>query len=274
MNVLVFGGGGWVGRALVEALRRAGRRVVAPTSRDIDVAHADAVAHAFADVRPDAVVNAAAANTGTSDESSLDRVNVVGARNVAAAAARVGARLVHVSTDLVLDGRSPPYRDDAPANPVNAYGRSKAAGESAVLAACPHAVVVRAPHVYDPSMPDPFLRTCIEKLGRGEPCRLFVDEIRCPVARPALAAALAELASIDVSGTLNVAGAEALSRFDYGTLLLEHFRAPNRGRVERARAADLASPRPLDLTLDVSMARTLLATPLLGVRETLHAPAT
>jgi dTDP-4-dehydrorhamnose reductase len=197
-------------------------------------------------------------------------VNVDGARHVAAAATRTGARLVHVSTDLVLDGRSPPYRDDAPTSAVNAYGRSKAAGEGAVLAACPRAVVVRASHVYDPSTPDAFLRGCIEKLRDGAPCRLFVDEVRCPIARPMLAAALTELVALDLSGTLNVAGAEPLSRFDYGTLLLDHFRVPNRERVEKARAADLVEPRPLDLTLDVSKARALLATPLRGVRETLR----
>jgi dTDP-4-dehydrorhamnose reductase len=280
MRVLVFGGGGWVGRALVDALRRAGHDVAAPSSRDVNVADGNAVGRAFDETKPAAVVNAAAAQAGATDARLLVAVNVDGARHVAKSAARFGARLVHVSTDLVLDGRSPPYRDDAPTNPVNAYGRSKAAGESAVLAACPRAVVVRASHVYDPSTPDAFLRGCIEKLRDGAPCRLFVDEIRCPIARPTLAAALTELASGDgpqmfavFGGTLNVAGAEALSRFDYGTLLLDHFRVPNRDRVEKARAADLVEPRPLDLTLDVSKARALLATPLSGVRETLAANA-
>ena len=83
-------------------------------------------------------------------------------------------------------------------------------------------------------------------------------------------AALVELASLRVTGTLNVAGTEPLSRHDFGVLLLEHFGVTERGRVERARAADLAEPRPRDLTLDVSKARSLLATRLPGVRETLR----
>jgi len=273
MRVLVFGGGGWVGAALVVALRRAGHDVAAPTSRETNVADACSTDEAFTAALPDAVVNAAAANTGTVDEAALHPVNVVGAWHVACAAERIAARLVHVSTDLVLDGRAPPYRDDAPAEPVNAYGRSKAAGENAVLAACPRAVVVRASHVYDPTTPDAFLRGCIEKLARGEACRLFIDEIRCPIARPTLAAALTELVALDVAGTLNVAGSEALSRFDYGTLLLDWFDVPRRERIATARAAEFASPRPLDLTLDVSKARSLLATPLLGVRRTLAARA-
>jgi dTDP-4-dehydrorhamnose reductase len=273
MRVLVFGGRGWIGRALVPALRRRGHVVEAPRHGDCDVADARAVERAFDATRAQAVVNAAAANSGERDEALLGAVNVDGARNVAAAAAERGARLVHVSTDIVLDGLSPPYRDDATANPVNAYGRSKAKGEREVMAACPSAAIVRASHVYDPGTPDPATRGFAERLARGEPCKMFTDEIRCPIARRTLASALAELVTLDVAGTLNVAGAEALSRFDYGTLLLDWFRVPGRERAERARAADLADPRPLDVTLDVSKAMALLATPLRGVRATLERAA-
>jgi dTDP-4-dehydrorhamnose reductase len=270
MRVLVLGGHGWIGRALVPALRRRGHVVLAPRRAECDIADARAVQRTLSASRARGVVNAAAANSGERDEGLLAAVNVEGARNVASAAAKAGARLVHVSTDLVLDGRAPPYRDDAPARPVNAYGRSKAAGERAVREACPSAVPVRASHVYDLRTPDPSLHGFAERLARGEPCRLFTDEVRCPIERRALASALAELVETDVAGTLNVAGAEPISRFEYGTLLLEWFRVPGRERVERALAAGLADPRPLDLTLDVSKARALLATPLLGVRATLE----
>lgn len=271
MRVLVFGGRGWVGQALVSALRRAGHEPVAPRSEECDVSDARDVARVFAEAGPDAVVNSAAANTSTKDDAVLVRVNAHGAEVVAEAAFKSKARLVHVSTDLVLDGRNPPYADDAPTSPVTRYGRSKAQGEAAVAAACPAAVIVRASHVYDLTAPDASLRGFIERLAKGEPCPLFVDEIRCPIARPALAAALTELVALDVVGTLNVAGREPLSRYDYGVLLLEWFRVPRRTRVVKARAADLADPRPLDLTLDTSNARALLATPLLGVHETLAA---
>ncbi len=271
VSVLVFGGRGWVGQSLVPALQRAGHEVIAPRHDACDISDSTDVARVFTESKPAAVVNAAAANTAIADEAALRAVNVDGARNVAAAARKAKARLVHVSTDLVLDGRHPPYADDAKTCPVNAYGRSKAAGEEMVLTACPGAVVVRSSHVYDPAAPDPSLRGFIEMLRTGAPCRLFTDEIRCPIARPALAAALAELVALDVAGTLNVAGTEPLSRFDYGTLLLDFFRVPKRRNVEEALAAGLTPPRPLDLTLDVSKARKLLATPLRGVRETLQA---
>src|SRR5262249_47315650 len=82
---------------------------------------------------------------------------------------------------------------------------------------------------------------------------------------------LAELVDLDVEGTLNVAGTEPMSRYDYGMLLLEHFRVAKRKDVQPTSARDMRVPRPLDLTLDVSKARALLETPLVGVRDALAA---
>src|SRR5438128_1406112 len=126
-RVLLFGATGWIGQAVIPALRSAGHDVIAPRHEACDISDAAEVRGLFGESKPDAVSNCAAANTPVKDEALLRAVNVNGAQNVAAAAANAKARLVHVSTDLVLDGRSPPYRDDAPANPVTAYGRSKAA---------------------------------------------------------------------------------------------------------------------------------------------------
>ena len=196
-------------------------------------------------------------------------VTARGARNVAFATAKAGARLVHVSTDQVLDGLAPPYFDDAAARPLNAYGRSKAQGEAAVLEAHTGAVAVRTSLVFDPAVADPATCGFIERLGRGEACGLYTDEIRSPIARGTLASALVELLGLDVRGTLNVAGTEPLSRYDYHVLLLRHFRVRGRSRVRRARAAMAQELRPLDLTLAVSYAASLLATPLRGVRDEL-----
>jgi dTDP-4-dehydrorhamnose reductase len=202
----------------------------------------------------------------------MERINVAGAGLVAALARDAGARLVHMSSDAVLDGRSAPYGDDAPPCAVTAYGRSKAAGEAAVRAANPGALVVRTSLLFDPAAPERFTRTVIEGLARSEAATLYTDEIRCPISRTALASALAELLERDdVRGTLNVAGTQPLSRFDFGMRLLRRFGATRLELVRAARAADLAEPRALDLTLDVSRARSLLRTPLRGVDEELAA---
>jgi dTDP-4-dehydrorhamnose reductase len=199
-------------------------------------------------------------------------VNETGAAHVAEAAAAAGARLVHMSSDLVLDGRSAPYTDDAEAAPLDPYGASKAAGERAVLAAHPSPLVLRTSLVVDPYVPDRLSRSCLERMARGERVTLFTDEIRCPIARGTLARALVELAASAASGRLNVAGADAVSRHELGLLLLPRFGARDLSLVRAASAAEHPEPRPRDLRLDTSRARALLRTPLRGIREELSVP--
>lgn len=268
-RVLVLGGSGWLGTAVVPAFA-ARFETAAPRHGEVDVADEAAVARAIDAHGAGTVVNLAACNAGAPDE--LHRVNALGAGCVARAARTRGARLVHMSTDLVLDGREAPYGDDAPARPVNAYGRSKAAGETAVRAEDAGALVLRTSLVFDAAAPDRFTRSVLERLARGEPAALFVDEVRCPIARTRLADVLAELVERpDVSGTLNVAGTQALTRAAFAMRLLRRFGAARLDLVREARAADAPEPRPLDLTLDVSRARALLRTPLVGVDEELGA---
>jgi dTDP-4-dehydrorhamnose reductase len=271
-RVLVFGRSGWLGHALWARLQARGMEALGPSRAEADVrdaARVDAAVEAF---RPDLVVNLAATNPGAREET-FHAVNAEGARHVAAACARRGLRLVHVSTDALLDGRHAPYADDAPPRPLTAYGRSKAAGERAVLETLPGALCVRTSLLWDPDVMDRGTAGFAERLGAGAPCRLFTDEIRCPLDRATLARALLDLAVLPVAGTLNVAGREALSRHAFAVALLEHFVVPGRERVERARAADLEAaggpPRPRDLTLIVERAEAVLGYPLRAVREVL-----
>jgi len=274
--VLVLGGGGWAGAALVPLLRARGMHVAAPRSAELDVTDADAVHAAIGDLAPRAVMNLAAAQPG-SDAATLDAVNRLGAANVAEAAAGAGVRLVHVASDVVFDGRSAPYSEGAPVCPITDYGRSKAAGEAAVLSAHPAAVSVRTSLLWDPAAQDRGTAGFARRLAAGEPCRLFTDEIRCPLDRAALAECLSRLLDVPARGPLHVAGTEPLSRHEFATLLLEHFGVPGRDQVEAARAADLeaagAPPRPRDLRLDVRRAERLLDVRLPGVRELLSGGA-
>lgn len=271
LRVLVLGGHGWLGGPVVEELRRTAV-VEAPRSEDLDLRDAPAVLRSVRALRPDVVVNLAA-RMPPSARPEMDAVNVAGARSAAAAAAECGARLVHMSSDLVLDGRAAPYADDAPAAPLNDYGHSKAEGERAVLAAHPAALVLRTSLVVDPGVPDRFSRGCLERAARGEPFTLFEDEIRSAITRSTLARAVAELAVSETGGFLNVAGTEGISRHELGTLLLPRFGLRDLSLVRRGRASDHTEPRPLDLRLDVRRARSILRTPLRSIREELGGSA-
>ncbi|HEU4997979.1 MAG TPA: dTDP-4-dehydrorhamnose reductase [Lapillicoccus sp.] len=152
MRVVVAGAGGMLGRSLVATLEAAGHDVRPGTRPSVDI-------RSLADCRAaaqdaDVVVNAAAwtdVDGAEAAEAAAFAVNATGAANLAVAAREAGAGLVHVSTDYVFDGQATaPYREDAPLNPLGAYGRTKAAGEWAVRAEHPAPLLVRTAWLYGP----------------------------------------------------------------------------------------------------------------------------
>lgn len=151
---LVVGSNGQLGHDLMEVLPAAGHTCVGLDLPEVDITDADSVAAAMAEVRPDVVVNAAAytaVDAAEADEATALRVNGDGPAVLAAAvAATPGVRLVQISTDYVFDGTADsPYPEDAPVAPASAYGRTKAAGESAVLEALPdRGYIVRTAWLY------------------------------------------------------------------------------------------------------------------------------
>ena len=202
----------------------------------------------FERLRPDVVIH-------TAYRQDEDDVNTVGSANVARAAAAVGARLVHLSTDVVFDGRKgSPYVEGDPLSPVTGYGRAKAEAERRVAAAHPGALLVRTSLLYGGAEPSKH-----ELAARGAARTFFTNEIRSPVQVTDLAQALLELAELDVAGPLHVAGADDVSRAEFAELIAG---AP----VRTSRAPE---SRPLDCSLDSSRARALLRTRLRGVREVL-----
>ena len=150
---LVAGAGGMLGRDLVTVLRQRGEDVTGLARCELDVTDEAAVRGALRRHRPAVVVNCAAwtaVDDAEAHEDDAFRVNGRGAQNVAAACAAGGAALVHVSTDYVFggDGRRPYTEDDRP-GPRTAYGRTKLAGEQAVLGLLPGAgQVVRTAWLY------------------------------------------------------------------------------------------------------------------------------
>jgi dTDP-4-dehydrorhamnose reductase len=147
MRTLLLGGAGMLGTDL---RRTFGRKVEAPTSAELDIRDAAAVEAAAAGV--DVVVNAAAytrVDDAETHEELATEINAIGAENAARAAAAAGAQFVQLSTDYVFDGTADePYREDAPLEPLGAYGRSKAEGERRVMAAHPSPYILRTAWLY------------------------------------------------------------------------------------------------------------------------------
>ncbi|WP_421740928.1 dTDP-4-dehydrorhamnose reductase [Cellulomonas sp.] len=150
MRWSVVGAGGMLGQDLVAALQDAGADVTSLGRGTVDIGDVADTERALAGA--DVVVNCAAytaVDAAETDEPAAFAVNATGAANVARAACRVGARVVHVSTDYVFDGAAhTPYAEGAPLGPRSAYGRTKAAGEWAVRAEHPDHLLVRTAWLY------------------------------------------------------------------------------------------------------------------------------
>jgi dTDP-4-dehydrorhamnose reductase len=169
---LITGAGGMLGRDLLARLRRDGAQVTGLDRHDLDITDPAAVRDAFGRARPDVVVNCAAwtaVDAAEAHEEEALAVNGRGPAALAAASAAWGARLVQLSTDYVFDGAARrPYPEDAAPSPRSAYGRTKLAGEQAVLGSLPEsAYVVRTAWLYGAHGAN-FVRTMIN-LERQRP---------------------------------------------------------------------------------------------------------
>lgn len=195
MRVLVLGSSGQVAMALA-ALRAPGFEVVCAGRPALDLTVPSTIDAAIAAHAPDAIINAAAYTAVDRAESEPDAahaLNAAGAEAAARAARRAGCAFIHISTDYVFDGRKPsPYREDDATNPLSVYGQSKRAGELAVIAAHPDAIILRTSWVYAAHGAN-FVRTMLRLAGEGKDVRVVDDQIGAPTSAGAIADAIGAL---------------------------------------------------------------------------------
>ena len=232
----------------------------------LDVGDHEAVQRLVQRLRPQAIIHTAYRKEGP----DARRVTVQGTQHIAEAAAEIGARLVHASSDVLLDGEHAPYDETAPPAPLHPYGQAKAEAEAAVQQAAPEAVIVRTSLICQLQPPDPISAWIIDSLRDSRPITLFTDEIRSPLWVQDLAAALVELVELPFSGVLNVAGPQSLSRYQMGVRLARHVGLDERG-IGAGSSLDSGLRRPRDCTLDVRLAQRLLHTRLRSYDEGLAA---
>jgi dTDP-4-dehydrorhamnose reductase len=219
MRTLITGAAGMLGVDVARAAAQAGDEVLALSPGELDITDAAAVAARIEAERPELVVNCAAwtdVDGAEAREAEALAVNGAGAGQLAAAAARAGAWIVHVSSDYVFDGsaRRPYLESDAPA-PINAYGRTKLAGERAVAAAAPGAhTIVRSSWLFGAGGPC-FPKTILRLARERDELAVVEDQVGCPTFTAHLAPALLELGRRRVLGVLHVAGGGRCSWFQF-----------------------------------------------------------
>jgi dTDP-4-dehydrorhamnose reductase len=264
MRLLVLGGSGQLGSELRALALPPSVQLTAPPRSAVDVGDAAALERLIAAEPWNAVINAAGytdVDRAEHEEALAFAINAETPGRLAAATGRRGIPLIHVSTDYVFDGRKgAPYVETDAAMPLNAYGRSKLAGERHISAANPRHVILRSAWLFSPFGKN-FVRTILRLAQTREPLGVVADQLGCPtpardLAQACLDVALRCAAAPDRApyGTYHFAGAEAATWFDFANAIIAQAgdRLVGAPRVEPISAARAGRPavRPADSRLD------------------------
>ena len=263
MRLLVTGAGGQLGCELAAAFGH--HDLLALDREGLDISDRDAVLGAITSWRPDAVVNPAAWTNVDACEGDPERamaVNALAVRHLAEGCRRVGAHLVHVSTDYVFDGESDrPYHEwDDPA-PLSVYGRSKLGGEREALT-LPGATVVRTSWVVGSRGPN-IVASILELAAAHDTIRFTTDQRGALTDAAGLADTIRQLVVGRVPGVVHVTSSGTTTPYDLACRVLE-LAGDDPGRVVPITTAELGrpAPRPRYSVLD-NLALRLMGMPLL-----------
>ncbi len=280
MRILLFGGEGQLGYELQKRARDLNFETVAPVMAELDIGDRGQVFFITEKVRPDVVINAAAytaVDRAEQDREVAFRVNSDGAGHVAQAAAKIGVRVIHVSTDYVFDGRSPRPRVEGDAvSPLGVYGQSKLEGERQVLAAArERGLIVRTAWLHGMRGQN-FLGTMLKLFAEKSLVRVVNDQVGSPTWAGWLAEVLLDLTRLEVHGILHATCRGSVSWYEFACAIrdfvLPEWHGPM-ATIEPQSTAEAArpAPRPAYSALDCSRLEEILGRPVLewrdGVRE-------
>jgi dTDP-4-dehydrorhamnose reductase len=275
---LVIGASGQTGTEIVQRLRARGQIVIGTgfkKSADVplDLGDAAAVDALLAREKPRVIFIPGGMTNVDECERRPERAMEVNARapgRIAQAAKKLGALVVHFSTDYVFDGSAGPYGEcDAP-NPINHYGRSKLEGEKLVEASGARHCIVRTCVVFSPTPGHGnFFMQVYSKLSSGQKITPFIDQFVNPTYAPRLAEAAIKIADDEMTSILHVGGADWVSRVEFCTQVAERF-GFSKALLEPIETAKVPLPakRPLKAGLEVDLARARGLT-IAGLKEAL-----
>jgi dTDP-4-dehydrorhamnose reductase len=259
--ILILGGSGLLGRALVAETE--GRRVpcVCPDRVELDLTDPGALSGRLAAFEAAAVINTVAFTDVTGAEAPERREAVWGLnrdlpRRLAVACAELGTPLVHISTDYVFDGRkSVPYVEEDPVAPLQEYGRSKLEGERCAREALPAVLIVRTSTLFGPRPAKTKLHFVDAILKRGRE-RGALELVRHPISSPTyapdLARALLDLLDAGAEGTVHAANNGSCTRVELAAAALTFAGLADRVRIAERPAGESGPPRPEYSVLDTT----------------------
>jgi dTDP-4-dehydrorhamnose reductase len=253
MRVAVIGANGQLGPDVVAEMQRAGEEVVELTRVQVDIASLESIRNALAAVEPTVVVNTAAMHHVENCEQDPVRayeVNALGARNLAIVARELDAKLVHVSTDYVFDGRRRrPYVEDDAAVPLNVYGNTKLAGEAFIQAVGGKYFILRTSALYgkNPCRAKGgrnFVELMLKLAGERDELRVVDDEIISPTSTADVARQIALLSRTDCYGLYHATSEGSCSWYEFAKTIFEMTHMKVNLKIAAANEFPMKVPRP------------------------------
>jgi dTDP-4-dehydrorhamnose reductase len=223
MKVVLTGAKGQLGQTFLRRRNDLTWSLVALDSTDCDITSFSAVERVMNTHAPQVIINCAAYTAVDKAETDRDRchaVNAEGPANLARVARSIGARLVHVSTDYVFDGKAQvPYTEQSPTSPLGEYGRSKLVGEHGVLEHNPDALIVRTSWLYGMTGHN-FIRAILKRAKEKGELKVVNDQVGSPTCTEALADCIAKLLTTLESGIFHITNCGQCTWHDFASEII------------------------------------------------------
>ena len=251
MRVLVTGANGMLGHDVVRVAEDMRHQVIALSHDDLDVTDPARVERMITRERPGAVINCAAwTNVDGAEESERDAslVNAQGAGFVADAASKVDAKVVYISTDYVFDGSNGPYGESDDPAPINAYGRTKLAGERATALVNGRSFIVRTSWLFGPQGGN-FVETMLRLAEGGGPVVVVHDQVGCPTYTGHLAVGLLRLIDSASYGIHHMTGQGSCSWYEFSMEIFRQAEVVTRVMASTSDMMELPAKRPTNSVL-------------------------
>lgn len=286
-RILIIGSNGMLGQRLAEFyLSKDNVELMCSSSEEnsfvpnvhysqIDITKKNNVKELIIGFVPDVVINTAAYTNVDKSESERElawKVNVTGVDNIALYCWTVDARLIHISTDYIFDGKNGPYTENDKPNPIGYYGRTKLASENSIISSGVRHSIIRTNVLYGPAKygrPD-FVKWAVASLKEKKEIRIVTDQINNPTYIDDLVWGIDKISKTKKEGIFNLSGKELLSRFEF-TLRIADFFSLNKDLVKPILTKELNQPaaRPLKSGLIILKAEVELAFKPRTIDETL-----
>ncbi len=264
-RVLVVGSNGLLGQKVADLLVRGSPSTVFLASLEnkpfvpvetaeyaqVDITQRKDVRDLVGSVEPDVIVNCAAMTNVDACERERElawRINVNAVEHLIEAARRTNAKIVHVSSDYIFDGKLGPYAEDDRPEPLSYYGKTKLASENALRTSGLEHIIARTMvlYGYSPGVKPNFALWLIESLEKKSPVRVVDDQVGNPTLVDDLAYGLVRAIELGRSGIYNIAGRDIVSRYDFARTLAKVF-GFDPGLISAVKTAQLRQPAPRPL---------------------------